>query len=807
MLSGMLQDIRYALRSFVKGRASALLIVAVFALAIGANATVFGVFNGFFLRPLPYPNDDRLVMIYDSMPKMGVDDGGTSIPGYLDWRAQAHSFEEIAIFAPSRRTLRAEEEPEQIDVTRASSSLFAVLGVQPALGREFTEDEAAVGNERVIVLSNHLWRTRFGARADVIGHDVRLDDDLFRVIGVMPEGFGFPDRNVDAWLPFAFTPAQAADTQRGQGLAHSIGRMRPNVTLTAINNELDAIARGIVARLPQLAEFAETTGYTVRARPLRDYVVGDLEQRLLVLQALVLAVLLIACANVANLQLARMAARRKELAVRAALGAGTGRLARLLLIESTLLAIAGAGGGLAFALGGIALVRALGLERARDGFELALDWRVVGATAGAALFAALLSALLPLLAILREDVGRAVQESGRTNSLGVATRRWRGGLVVVQLAIGGALLVGAGLLTKSFYELQRRGPGFEAEHIWTGAVSLPRTRYADDGAWARFIEQALAELRTLPGITAAGFTTALPFSGQNAGATIAIDGYTPPAGGPPPVAQLRSIDEGYLGALSIPILRGRNFVAHETERVAIVDETFAQTYWPNGDALGKRVGYPDRWSTIVGIARHVRHDSFTKDTFEPTVYWHYAQQPGPGGMFVLRAAVPVASLTLAARAAVARLDPGLALYDVVPLKTRVLRALGPQRASMVLTLAFAALAVALAVIGVYGVLAWAVAQRVGEIGVRMALGAQAADILQMIVKEGATMILAGLVLGTLGALGLSRVLAARIPEVGAMDLLVLVGAVTSLMCVAVLAIWFPARRASRVDPMQALRQE
>ena len=751
-------------------------------------------------------------MVYVSLPKIGVEDAGTSIPEYLDWRAQAPAFAEIAIFETTNRTLRREQVPERVAVTRTSPSLLAVLGVAPALGRGFTENEVVPGNEHVILLSDGLWKTRFGGRADVVGQEVRLDDDSFRVVGVMPPGFGFPDRDTDAWVPFAYTPAQAAEDQRFQGEGGlSIGRLRADATVAGANAELDTIARRNVERLPQIAAFAEATGYTVRARSLRDYVIGDLEQRLLVLQGLVLAVLLIACANVANLQLSRVIARRKELAVRAALGAGVGRLARLLVLEALLLGLAGAGGGLAFAYGGMELVRALGLQRAKQGFEFSLDSFVLVVTVTGAVLAALLSALLPLFVVLREDVARAVQETGRANSGGVATRRWRTGLVVVQLAAGVALLFGAGLLTKTFYELQRRGPGFDSGGVWSGAVALPSTRYPDDPARVRFFRQALAALRSLPGVTAAGFTSALPFSEHNLGGTLVVAGYQPAAGAPPPTAQMRSIDAGYFGALSIPVVKGRNFTASETERVAIVDESFAATYWPAGDALGQRVRLgpdPPEWYTIVGVVPHVKHGSLAqKDEFEQTIYWPYSQQPTPEGMFVLRTRLPTESLTAAARAAIARLDAGLALYDVVPLSARVLHALGPQRASMVLTLVFAALAVALAVIGVYGLLAWAVACRVGEIGVRMALGARAADILRMIMKQGARMIGAGLLLGTAGAFALGRVLAARIPEIGSADPMVLAGAALALTCAALVATWLPARRAARVDPMRALRQD
>jgi predicted permease len=428
----------------------------------------------------------------------------------------------------------------------------------------------------------------------------------------------------------------------------------------------------------------------------------------------------------------------------------------------------------------------------------------------AALLAAVLSALLPLFVVLREDLARTVQEAGRANAGGLAAQRWRSGLVVLQLAAGVALLAGAGLLTQSFVQLQQRGPGFEPAGVWSAAIALPAARYGEGGAQARFVEQALAELRVLPGVAAAGFTTALPFSGGNAGATVLVDGYEPAAGAAPPASQLRSIDESFFPALEIPVVRGRNFAANEAERAAIVDESFARTYWPEGNALGQRVRLgtdePQGWYTVVGVVPHVKHESFTTDEFEHTLYWHYAQRPEAAGMFVLRASVPPEALTAAAQAAIARLDPGLALYDVVPLEARVLRALGPQRASAVLTLAFAAIAVALAVVGVYGVLAWAVARRTGEIGVRMALGARAADVLRLVMRDGVRMIALGLVLGTAAALALGRVLAARIPEVAAADSFVLAAAVLVLTVAALVASWLPARRAASVNPLQALRQ-
>jgi predicted permease len=660
------------------------------------------------------------------------------------------------------------------------------------------------------LLSHRLWIAHFGGRPDVIGQDLKLDDNLYRIVGVMPEGFWFPDRDTDAWVPFAYSFAEASEDQRFESYVHGIGRLREKLTLSGLNSELDAIARRSI-KGPRPAEFLESTGYTIRAQQLRSYVIGDLTQRLLVLQGLVLAVLLIACANVANLQLTRLASRRKELAVRAMLGASIGGLSRLLALESVLLGVAGACVGLAFAYGGIQIVRVLGLERASDGFELRLDPVVVVVTVSASLLAALLSALLPLYELAREDFTRAVQESGGASIGGSVTRRWRNALVILQLAVGVALLNGAGLLTKTFYSLQTRGPGFESAGLWSAGVELPRTRYADDAVRTRFFERAVSELRSLPGVGNVGFATMLPFTNTDYSTTVVVDGQKPSS--VPRVAQLHSIDEGYFPTLGVPVILGRNFSRDEPERVAIVDESFADIYWPEGNALGQRLrnsadGSKD-WYTIVGVVPHVKHDTFTHDEFESTVYWHYLQRPPPPmtGMFVVRSALPVQSVTAAVQAAIARVDGGVALQNIASMDKRVQNALGPQRTPMVLTLVFAAIAVSLAVIGVYGVLSWAVTRRVAEIGVRKALGAQTADVLRMVMKEGARMIGAGLVFGLAGSLALGRVLAALIPEVSAADVIVLLSAMLALASAAFFASWLPARRAALVDPMQALRHD
>ena len=405
------------------------------------------------------------------------------------------------------------------------------------------------------MLSHRFWSTRFGAQRDIVGRDIRLDGESFRVIGVMPEGFGYPNRDIDAWMPFAFTPQQTSDAARGNQFSVSLGRLRPGATIDGLNAELAAIVSRNVAEGRLNPDAVTVAGFTGRAQALRDNQVGDLAQMLLLLQGIVAAVLLIACANVANLQLARVTARRKELAVRAALGAAGARLVRLVLVESLVLALGGAALGLALALGGIELVRALGLDRASDGFALTLDAPCLAFTLGTAIVAALVSGLPPVIALLRDDLTRAVREAGRQSGGGRDAHALRSALVVAQLGMSLALLVGAGLLTKSFYALQTEGAGFDASGVWTARIGLPASRYSGD-AGVLFEQQALAALRALPGVAQAGFTSILPFAGNNDQGSTVIEGYVPPAGASPPHAQHRSIDEGYLADARHPGDRG-----------------------------------------------------------------------------------------------------------------------------------------------------------------------------------------------------------------------------------------------------------
>lgn len=809
-MNALVQDFKFAIRALAQRPVYAMITILVLALAIGANATVFSVFNGFFLRPLPYPNDSNMVLVYNTYPKMNLEVAHSSIPDYLDRKEQAPSLESLALFNNVQRTLGVGDRPEQVTLVRATPSLFEVYGVAPLHGRVFAEDEAVIGNDRFLVLNHEAWVKRFGGNPEILGTEIRLDGEPFTVLGVMPERLGNPA--TIGWVPFAFTPQQMSDEERGREYSVSIGRLAPGATVEGLSAELDVIVQRNLDRLdsafPQARAFVESSGFTGKARDLREYMVGDMTRMLLTLQAVVAAVLLIACANVANLQLARTLARRKELSVRAVLGAGRGQLARLVLFESLLLAALGAVAGIAIAYGGLELVRVLGLDRANQGFEFALDARVLAVTAGAALLAALVSGLLPVIALWRENHAQTIHEAGRMGA-GMARSGMRNALVVLQVAVSVALLVGAGLLTKSFYHLQQEGGGFESEGVLTARVTLPQNAYPDEESRREFYTEALDEFAALPGVTAAAYTTVLPFSGNNSQGNFVVDGYMPEDGEPSPHAQNRNINEQYFPALDIPVIQGRNFNAAEPDRVAIIDVNVARKYFPNGDAIGNRIrrNGEEVWYAIVGIVPAVKHGSLTDEATKETIYWHYLQRSYDFGFFVLKTAVPPEQLTGQMADTISRIDPGLPLYDIKPLAVRVEDSLGPQRTPMVLTMVFAGVAITLAVIGIYGVLTWAVTQRFGEIGVRMALGARSADIVGMVVKQGGRLTLIGLMVGLAGAFALARMMASQLYGVSAFDPQVFALVLLGLAAAAGVASWIPARRAAGITPMAALREE
>jgi predicted permease len=817
MLDSLFQDIRYGFRALAARPGFALAALATLALAIGANTLVFSLIDGIYLSPLPYRDDAKLVDMENQYRNMGLDATGASIPDYLDRREGMKSIVESGLFTGENFNLAIDGAPERAHGVRATPSLFATLGVAPALGRAFTEGEAEPGADRVVVLGDAMWRNRFGADPAIVGRDIRLDGESYRVVGVMPRGFMFPDRETALYVPFAFTPAQKADTERGHEFSTSIARLAPGATIADAKNEANLIVRRNLDRLGSIGSdgtrfstFMKSAGFTIDVRPLRTLLAGDHSRMLVLLQLAVGLVLLIACANIANLMLTRLSARQKELSVRTALGASRSRLARQLLIEAVLLALAGAVLGIGIALAGQKLVAMSGLMP--DWVTLGIDLRVLAFTFAVAVAAGLLFGLAPVLSAGLAKPQQVLREAGRLGGGGRGARATRGALVVAQIALAIALLASAGLLVRSFANVIEESPGFDSRGVLTAAISLSPAKYPDDGAKANAVHRILESARALPGAAAVGVIDERPMSGAISGSSYRIAGLTIDA---TPHAFERTVDEDYFKAMGIPLIQGRTFEPSDwtsANKVAVVDELFAKKRFPNGDAVGHildldRPGVTGQQYTIVGVVGTTKNGDLGETISQETFYLDYGQSPAGTLTLILRSAGPPGALVQPLREAVRSVDPEQPLFDVMTLDQRVHLSLTGRRVPMQLIGLFAALALVLAAIGIYGVLAFAVAQRTGEFGVRMAIGADAGRIRRQVLADGVRLLLPGLAIGIAGAIALGLVLRSQLFGVGAVDFPSLGLVVAVLGAIALLACWVPARRAAKTAPLEALRYE
>jgi len=686
------------------------------------------------------------------------------------------------------------------------------------LGRAFNDDETQTGADRVAVLGDSMWRNRFNADPRIVGRDVRLNGESYRVIGVMPPGFMFPTRETELYVPFAFTPAQKSDNERGYEFSTSIARLAPDATLADVKNQADLVIRRNLDRIgaiggdgAQFATFIKAAGFTVNVRPLRTLLAGEHTRMLLLLQVAVALVLLIACANIANLLLTRLSSRQKELSVRTALGASRGRVAFQLLIEAVLLALAGAAIGIGIAALGQQIVGLSGLLP--DWVSLGLDLRVLAFTFAIAVAAGLLFGLAPVLSAGLAKPQQVLREAGRLGGGGRQARTLRSTLVVVQIALAVALLASAGLLVRSFGNVLEESPGFDSHGVLTAAVALPPAKYPDDAARAAVMARYLETARNLPGVSAAGLTDAKPMSEHIAGSSYRIVGV--PNNGATPHAFQRTVDDGYFKAMGIPLRQGRAFEHADwtsPNKVAVIDELFAKKRFPNGDAIGHvldldRPGVTGRQFTIVGIVGTIKNADLGEQVTQETYYLDYGQLPDDTVALVLRTTGAPGALAQPLRAAIHAIDPDQPLYDLMTLDQRVQLSLTGRRVPMQLIGAFAALALVLAAIGIYGVLAFAVAQRTGEFGVRMAIGADSKRIRRQVLGDGARLLFAGLGIGVVGAVALGFVLRSQLFGVGAIDVASLAIVVAVLAATSLLACWLPARRAAKTAPVEALRYE
>jgi predicted permease len=807
-------DLRYAGRQLLRRPGFLIAVVLTLALGIGANSAIFSMINGLMLKPLPYPEGDRLVGIYNSYPKMGLVEAGVSIPDYLDRRDRADAFESVAMYTWEAVNLTDQGPPERLLALRTTPSLFDVLGIPAALGRVIGDEHAEPGNDRVVVLTHGLWQQRFGGREDVLGRELLLDGQAFEVIGVMPRGFVFPNQNVRMWIPFAFTPEQMSDQERGTEYSQMIGRLGPDISIEQARQQIDRIQQvNSETAPPEIAEFWTNAGFGGRVVDYREQLIGELRAPLLLLQIAVALVLVIACANVANLMLARVSARQRELSVRTALGAGKRRITRQLLVESLLLAVLGGIGGLAVAHFGLQLLLWAGLGSTNALFEIGLDGTVLLFALAVALLTGVLFGIFPALSAARASTADVLKEGGRGNSSGKAAQRVRASLVVAQVAVAAMLLVGAGLLIRSFLEVQSESPGFTQSGLLTVQLSLPDDPYSDAIAVDNLRRDLVQRIAALPGVEAVGMTNVMPFSGSDSQGSYSIEGYEPAAGESQPHGQSRLADGGFFRAMEIPVLEGRVFDDSDdpAAALAVVDEIFAERYFPDTTAIGQRIGFDDpatrTWYRIIGVVGSVRHDGLDREPTKETYYLPFGAITHSSSSLVVRTGLAPSAVVDPLRAAVAEIDPNLPLTQLRTMEELIDVSLQTRRAPMLLLMVFAGVALMLAAIGIYGVLAYSVSQRTGELGVRMALGAQVGDVLRLVLRQGGLLVAIGLGLGVVLALTLSGLIATQLHGVSRFDPLVIGLVVLFLGLVAAVACLLPAWRAARVDPMEALRTE
>lgn len=815
MLRRIFDDLRHGLRVLLGKPGFTLIAASTLALGIGANALVFMLIDGVYLRALPYRDAGALIDVYQTSRLAGGEDN-VSIPDYVDLHAQVPAFADSALYTDASFNLVDGGTPERLQALRATPSLFSTLGVGAALGRVFGAAEAVPGRDHVVVLGDALWRNRFDADPRILDRSLRLDGEDYRIIGVMPPGFMFPRVEAGLFVPFAFSAAQLTDDERGVNYSSIVARLAAGATVEQVDAQAAALVKRNTERLggaggdrATYARWVESTGLAFGARPLREQLSGRNAGELAMLQVAVALVLLIALANVANLLLTRLSARRGELATRSALGARSGDLVRQLLGETALLTLIGAVAGVAVAWLGARAVAASGLLPAWATF--ALDARTLVFTVAVAAAASLACGLAPALVALRAAPVAGLHDARLTGG-SRAARRLRATLVVVQIALAVALLAGAGLLLRSFANAERQSPGFASDHVLTAHLALPASKYPDAAARARALRGMLDAVRALPGVEAAGATSRLPFSGTNAGIVFLIEGQA--NGDDLPHAAWRGVDENFFAALRIPLLRGRAFTTADWDAAArnvVVDASFAARYFPDG-ALGRRITFGSDFSngdafTIVGVVGAVKHFDLTAPAQKPTFYFNLGERPEDSVFLTVRTSAAPATLVEPLRAAVRAVDAEQPLFNIATLDQRIANSLTGRRVPLQLLGLFAACALLLAAIGIYGVLAYGVEQRTGEIGLRMAIGADARRVRLSILGDGARLVGVGAAAGVLGALVTGWLLRSRLFAVAPVDLASLAVVLLVLALAALAACWLPARRAARLDPIVALRHE
>jgi predicted permease len=819
----IIRDLRYAIRAF--GRSPGFTVTAVLSLAIGvgANTAIFSVASALLLHPLPYPNPDRLVILWNRSPGLGITEDWFSTAQYFDIRTRHHGFDDLAIAIGANYNLTGDSEPERIGTIRASSNLLPLLGATPAYGRLFGRDDDVPGNTGTAVLSHGTWMRRYGGDPGIIGRSLTLNGQPYQIIGVLAPSFSLPREVMptlgvaeDAEILLPLPLAAGAAGVRNREDYNIVGRLRPGVRPGQAQAEMDGLTAQLRAEHPDV--YPPNGGLTFAVVPLQEQVVGSVRAALLILLGAVAFVLLIACVNVANLLLSRALVRRKEMALRSALGASRGRLVRQVLTESLLLALAGGVSGIVLSVWCLKGIRLLGARSVPRLHEVAIDGGVLLFTLALSIVSGVVFGLVPALRLARVDLQGRLKSLGSGAAGTSATRgqHTRRVMVIGELALAVVLLVGAGLLIRSFVRLQQVSPGFNADHVLTLELTLSGRKYPDANAVSETYRLLTERLAALPGVTEAGGVSALPLSQMMSWGPVTIEGRAPSSGAAFINVDQRIISGEYLEAMQIPLLEGRRFTAQDIRtqpRVVIVDQRMAEQVWPGESAIGKRLrtggmdAIPDApWLTVVGVAASIKQDALDADS-RMAVYFAHTQTPTRSMNLVVRSAEQRSALAAAVRRTIAGLDPDLPMYRVQTMGERVETSLAERRFSMLLLTVFAVMALALAAIGTYGVMAYVVSQSTRELGIRIALGATPRGILALVVGQGMMLSLAGVGVGLAGALTLTRLMRSLLFGVTESDPLTYAAIAGTLTLVTVVATALPARRASRTDPLVSLRNE
>ncbi len=817
----LLQDLRFGLRLLWKDRGFTLTAVATLAVSVAGNVAIFTLVDTVLLRPLPYPAADRLVLVHNSYPKAGVDEASNSVPDYFDRRQMTDVFEEVGIFEPRGLTVGGRGDAERVLGMAATPSVLRMLGATAYRGRTLTEGDAQPGREHEVVLSYAAWARLFGGADGAIGQSLRLNGEPYTVVGVLPASFRYVEPGVALWIPAAFAPEDRADDQRHSNNWQMLARLRPGTTVQGAQARIDALNAHVIDIIPSIRQVLIDAGYHTVVGPWQAQLVAPVRATLYLLWGGVLFVLLIGCVNIANLSSIRSTGRLRELATRHAMGAGVGRIARQMLTEGVLLAAIGGVAGLVLARWALAGAGALGFDELPAGSAIAIDGRVALFALGLVLAVGVAIGLTPVLMVRRANLAQVFREEGRAGTASRGARLARRALVTAQVAFAMVLLCGAGLLLVSFQRVLAIDPGFEPRGILIGRLSPPASRYADDPSLRQFWARVIERVSRVPGVTVAGATSTLPLTGDVSDSVIFPEGYRPTPGqsliSP---AQLR-VTPGYFATMGMRPVRGRVFDARDTEQsspVAVVDEQLARKFWPGQDPIGRRMYQPQsndnilatdahtRWITVVGVVRNVRLGSLVAGPNDRIGAYYFAQPQDPARSMALaiRTTGDPTALAATVRRELTALDPELPFYGVRSMEAQVTESLVGRRTPMLLAVGFAGVALLLAAIGIYGALAYQVAQRAREIGIRMALGASAPAVVGMVLREGAAMVAIGLGIGIAGALALRRALDTQLYGISASDPRVLAAVAATLAAVGLVACLLPARTAAKTDPVKVL---